>query len=168
MSAHDVQTLPQFEPGIRVSEGFSEIAEQFVDQVLEYLTTPDGVGPVVPRIAVTQLEAYSDSEEAERDHLITKLGEELGIAIDTDLTHFEVRNRGRGATMVRLDPWMKAALNMDDPDTPIEVRGVLRRARLNFEGLPALLLHEIEVPNRVRTPQGLRSRMNRLIYTTPE
>lgn len=155
-----------------VSSEMRETTTGILAGVTDYLA---GDGPF-PSTAIIQKEAYSKSEEAERDYFVEQLGTKVGNDIDSRLTTFEKQHRLEYArpedpthVWVVVLPWMKQAFGMDDADEIQGCWGVVRRAQVHTDGQPPLVLQEIEFPNRVVGQNGVvRDRMHRVLWFTAE
>lgn len=127
-----------------VSESFEDLSRKLTLQALDYLYDPSGMAPL-PNAAIVQRDAHSKSEENEREYAVYSLGSMLDIDLDDALNRSELSTRGE-QSVVALQPWMKIALGIANPDQPLNAPGTYRLASLNIRNQRSLVFHEFELP----------------------
>lgn len=136
-----------------VSEAVEASSRNLMIEALDYLYDTSGEPPA-PTRAIVQRNAYSATEENDRDYFVSEMTKALGIDIDEALHRFELSHRGtEGSDFAELEPWMQGALGIAQQGSEkVYVRGATTRiARLNLREQPPLTLREVEFPIATRT-----------------
>lgn len=143
------------------------VAEQvqidgFIDNFHEIMETAGEQ----PSLAILQKDGYSETAEATRDEIIARLSRERGFDVEAGMNAAE-RDWRENEGKLLVEPWMKSALGMDDPDQPVLVnnpKAVYRSALLGIEDGREYWLIEHEIPNTQLGPDGVTERVNRILY----
>lgn len=136
-----------------VSEAVETSSRNLMIEALNYLYDTSGEPPV-PTRAIVQRNAYSPSEENDRDYFVSEMTKALGIDVDEALHRFELSQRDiEGSDFAELQPWMQDVLGIPHQEAEkVYVQGATTRiARLNLRDQPLLTLREVEFPITTQT-----------------